>query len=263
MKKFVMLLVLAMAMLLTVNVWAGTKVQVCHIPPDDPSNFHTITVNTKALSAHLAHGDLGGSCDSNLDELCDDGNACTVDVDYDNSTCLQEITLVDCNDDNACTTDSCDASVGCVNEPVICEPLDACTNATCAPDTGECVDSPIVCAAGETCQSDGECAADDPDVYTLTVGADDKCDVYMNGTPLATAVFGGSITNLDITDSLDLPENELSYILYDNGWGACWGINLTLYKNGEVVVNDHTTCCDGTCTRGSYKVYENSITIVK
>ena len=41
----------------------GVKVQVCHVPPDDPSNFHTITVSENALAAHLAHGDLPGSCD--------------------------------------------------------------------------------------------------------------------------------------------------------------------------------------------------------
>ena len=43
----------------------NTKVQVCHIPPDNLLNLHTITINEKALSNHLAHGDVVGICDEN------------------------------------------------------------------------------------------------------------------------------------------------------------------------------------------------------
>lgn len=47
------------------TVWAGSdKVQVCHIPPDSPWNFHTITVGERAVDAHVAHGDLQGECPS-------------------------------------------------------------------------------------------------------------------------------------------------------------------------------------------------------
>ena len=45
----------------------NAKVQVCHAPPDDPSNFQTISVTEKALPAHLAHGDTSGSCDAACD----------------------------------------------------------------------------------------------------------------------------------------------------------------------------------------------------
>ncbi|HEY5652518.1 MAG TPA: PKD domain-containing protein, partial [Acidimicrobiia bacterium] len=38
------------------------KVDVCHIPPGNPGNAHTITVNGNALKAHLAHGDTEGEC---------------------------------------------------------------------------------------------------------------------------------------------------------------------------------------------------------
>src|SRR6185312_5619944 len=41
--------------------WAA-KVDVCHIPPGDPSNLHTITISEHALQAHLAHGDFLGDC---------------------------------------------------------------------------------------------------------------------------------------------------------------------------------------------------------
>jgi hypothetical protein len=58
--------------------WAGgAKVQVCHIPPGNPANFHTITVSQNALQAHLDHGDLAGACSANCDILCTDDNSCT------------------------------------------------------------------------------------------------------------------------------------------------------------------------------------------
>ncbi len=40
------------------------KVDVCHIPPGNPDNAHTITVGEPAVDAHLAHGDFLGHCDA-------------------------------------------------------------------------------------------------------------------------------------------------------------------------------------------------------
>jgi len=39
------------------------KVDVCHIPPGNPENAHTITISENALPAHLDHGDRVGACD--------------------------------------------------------------------------------------------------------------------------------------------------------------------------------------------------------
>jgi hypothetical protein len=38
------------------------KTTVCHIPPGNPANEHTICVGNPAVPAHLAHGDFVGSC---------------------------------------------------------------------------------------------------------------------------------------------------------------------------------------------------------
>jgi hypothetical protein len=54
------------------------KIEICHIPPANPSNFRTITFSENELDAHLIHGDLVVSCNENCNELCSDGN-CTVD----------------------------------------------------------------------------------------------------------------------------------------------------------------------------------------
>ena len=41
-----------------------TTVTICHIPPGNPENAHTISVGISAVKGHLAHGDVKGSCDS-------------------------------------------------------------------------------------------------------------------------------------------------------------------------------------------------------
>jgi hypothetical protein len=41
---------------------AASKVAICHAPPGNPANAHTIVVGEKAVQAHMAHGDTGGSC---------------------------------------------------------------------------------------------------------------------------------------------------------------------------------------------------------
>jgi hypothetical protein len=39
-----------------------SQVTICHIPPGNPGNAHTITVGASAVPAHLAHGDTLGAC---------------------------------------------------------------------------------------------------------------------------------------------------------------------------------------------------------
>jgi hypothetical protein len=38
------------------------KVTICHVPPGNPENAHTITVGSPAVPAHMAHGDSEGAC---------------------------------------------------------------------------------------------------------------------------------------------------------------------------------------------------------
>ena len=42
--------------------YGTVKVTICHIPPGNPDNAHTITVGAPAVPAHLAHGDTLGPC---------------------------------------------------------------------------------------------------------------------------------------------------------------------------------------------------------
>ncbi len=38
------------------------KTTVCHIPPGNPANAHTICVGNAAVPAHINHGDFIGTC---------------------------------------------------------------------------------------------------------------------------------------------------------------------------------------------------------
>jgi hypothetical protein len=42
--------------------FAQEKITICHLPPGNPENMHTITISQNALQAHLAHGDYEGEC---------------------------------------------------------------------------------------------------------------------------------------------------------------------------------------------------------
>jgi Dictyostelium (slime mold) repeat len=143
--------------------WAGnTKVQVCHIPPGNPGNFHTITISESALQAHLGHGDLAGACFAHCDTLCSDGNACTIDACDASEHCVNNHPPVNCDDSKLCTADSCDPANGCANTPKTCSDGNNCTVDACDPVTGSCVAPPVFCPAGQICNpANGECLGGD------------------------------------------------------------------------------------------------------
>jgi hypothetical protein len=60
---------------------AGAKVDVCHIPPDDPASFRTIAVKEKVVPKHLDHGDLLGPCeDQPAPTFCEPDPDCDADT---------------------------------------------------------------------------------------------------------------------------------------------------------------------------------------
>jgi hypothetical protein len=148
----------------TAEAARASKVDVCHIPPANPSDFHTITISENALAAHLAHGDLEGPCSAFCDFLCGDGDACTVDYlgDCEEDGCLPEGERppTDCNDSIACTVDSCDSSTGCIKTP----------------DDAFCDDGQF-CNGDEFCSGTFDCqAGTPPDLYDGIDCTDDSCD---------------------------------------------------------------------------------------
>jgi hypothetical protein len=128
----------------TAQAAPAEKVTICHFPPGNPENVQTITISLNAWPAHeLLHGDLFFPCDEDCDEVCDDGNACTQDVDptAEDCTCIAEPRPpVDCGDTTSCTIDSCDPDIGCVNTPVVCDEEEECQVGACSEEAGgQCV----------------------------------------------------------------------------------------------------------------------------
>jgi len=160
---FARLSALLFVLLFVSTAYAGsTKVNVCHIPPDNPENFHTIKITEKALAAHLAHGDFAGACDDVCEVLCDDGDACTDDKidDCEINGCAVMRDPVDCNDGlDLCVTSTCDSNLGCSDPvPVTCDSDDQCSSLSCDPTDGLCsVETPVSCDPGEACSTENGC----------------------------------------------------------------------------------------------------------
>lgn len=202
-KKLFTGLVAAFVLVFTqVILAAPDKVQVCHIPPSDLGNFHTITISEKALDAHLSHGDLPGPCSESEAILCDDENACTIDkIDPETGTCMIEHAPVDCDDGLLCTTDSCDPVVGCQNVPTVCDDGDVCTVDACNPYDGQCTETPKDCGVLGVCLSDGLCHYPCGGIVISSV------DIYQVTSHSATIVW---ITDAPSTSEV-LYSTDLSY----------------------------------------------------
>lgn len=96
------------------GAWGRGRIEICHIPPGNPDNAHTIVINEAALAAHLAHGDFLGPCD------CERGDA------------------PDCSDDDLCTDE--DGIAGeCIYTLIEYDHGELCTVDCRDPDTGDCV----------------------------------------------------------------------------------------------------------------------------
>ena len=160
------------------------KVTICHVPPGNPGNAHTISVSPNAADAHLGHGDYCGPCETGMcedDDDCGQGQICVAggcvtppgcEADEDcpgGGICVDGECVppggcqsdADCDDDDACTTDVCDPGVSCLHVPIdSCVDGDPCTVDSCDPEIG-CVFEPLDCEDGDACTInecvDGDC----------------------------------------------------------------------------------------------------------
>ncbi|NTX50552.1 hypothetical protein [Myxococcus sp. CA039A] len=103
------------------GVFNPAKIDICHIPPGNPDNAHTISVGAPALTAHLKHGDTLGACDSEPDAGTGEPDAGTGEPDAGTgepdagSECVSE--------EGACGTGTtCCEGLTC-SESGYCEPM--------------------------------------------------------------------------------------------------------------------------------------------
>ena len=177
------------------------KATLCHTPPGQGAEAHTISVGEAAVGAHLAHGDRVGACAPACPSSCDDGNLCTSDSCGADGQCAHA--AVSCDDGVTCTLDACDPAVGCLrlaNEGASCDDANGCTAADRCAGT-ECRGTAIAgccvidadCDDGDACSADscylGACRTE-----TKSCAVDDKC---LAG--FCDAAAGGECDTLEVS----------------------------------------------------------------
>jgi hypothetical protein len=122
-----------------------TEVVLCHVPPGNPANARSITVDSSAVQAHLAHGDALGACSSQCES---DGTDCSDNADCCSGQCLEGFCRTCTENGAACESDGACCSGICTGTTHICAtdcvPLDV--SETCSPE--------LDCCSGSNCNID-------------------------------------------------------------------------------------------------------------
>lgn len=176
------------------------KVEICHYPPGNPANAHTIAVGSAAVAAHLAHGDSEGACAP----VCrNDGTSCGDDAECCNGLCSAGICATPCAEvgntcggnaqccSGVCETGTC--VTPCTEDGAACSDNDDCCNGSC--HNGTC---------GTACGSNGN---------SCETG-DDCCSGICTDTSKTCAsdcTIGGELNGPDCTEELDCCQ----------GYGVC------------------------------------------
>ncbi len=129
------------------------KVTICHVPPGNPDNAHTISVSPNAADAHLRHGDYCGPCESGMcedDDDCGQGQICVDGECVAPPGCESD---EDCPEGQICIDGECVAPPGCESDDD-CPEGQICVDGECVTPPG--CDSDADCPEGEIC-IDGEC----------------------------------------------------------------------------------------------------------
>jgi len=179
------------------------KIAICHIPPGNPDNAHTISVSGNAKNAHLAHGDTLGECPDGVNDNQDDDG-------QDNTTTITLTKQV--TNDNQGTSGPDDFKIS-VNGTIV---LSGSTTEV-APN--------VLFAINETAADgyafveitgDPKCPTNlDDKTISLAPGQDINCTIHNNdaGQALSSSFQTNESTlEVDVTSDID----ELSQLVEEN-----------------------------------------------
>ena len=202
------------------------KTVLCHVPPGNPRDSHTIAVGFRAQEAHLAHGDSLGPCPDDQDQSPDDpdGDGVSGDadacgdtptgepVDADGCSCSQ----LDNDDDGVANCDD-----ACPATPAGDEVADdGCTLVVLSVDTG----SDVTVFEGEVVV---RLAAVTVDQGEATVASFLYQWTQVSGDPLAAESDGATLT-VDTTGGVGQAVFNLSVETVDGVAGAADEFVLTV-----------------------------------
>jgi hypothetical protein len=97
-----LLVVLVLCAAAAVHAASQGKVDICHIPPGNPANAHTINVSVNAVPAHLAHGDTLGACGTGVS--CPSPGFCVTSADQCSGGTVTTDPGTDCAAAEVCCT---------------------------------------------------------------------------------------------------------------------------------------------------------------
>ncbi len=196
------------------------KVELCHIPPGNPENAHTIMVAPAAVAAHLAHGDYLGPCAGDTQDSDGDGVSDLLDLCPD--TPAGEVV-----DSNGCSCAQLGNCVSDVDGDGVPDGVDACPDTP----TGASVDyTGCSCAQRD---SDGDGVND----------CNDQCPNTLAGEPINES--GCPLNQLDddqdgvINGSDACPNTPVGAVVDERGCSC-----EQLDEDGDGVSACHDLCPD-------------------
>ena len=255
----------AMLLLLPVLAAAAPKGSetICHVPPGNSENAHTLVVSAAALPAHLAHGDLlgacptacqanGGTCSSNA-ECCSDycgggtcstpcsqnGSACATGGDCCSGHCNAGTCATPCAANGGACTDGGDCCSGQCNSNLCVPP--------CTPNDGSCGTGADCCSGiceGGVCKA--PCAGEGDGCGTNSDCCTGICTETWK-TCASECTIGPEWGAPNCSTALDCCEGEGICI-----FGACYrddGSGFTCKRLGETCdeFNGSFCCFDASC----------------
>jgi len=75
--------------------YASKKIEICHMPPGNSDNAHTLIVSVNAIRAHLAHGDYIDECTENGNDETNDEEEIQIDVEIEDGIAKIEVKIGD------------------------------------------------------------------------------------------------------------------------------------------------------------------------
>lgn len=75
--------------------YESKKIEICHVPPGNPDNAHTLSISVNAMRAHLAHGDYMDECTENADDETNNEQEIEIKVEIEDGIAKIEVKIGD------------------------------------------------------------------------------------------------------------------------------------------------------------------------